>query len=194
MRRISIYIIFSLLIQPYLFGQETKETPLDTIFLMSTRRIFVKVLNLGAIEVDYMTIHDSQVHSLNRKEIEKIHFSDGRKEKFNDPPVIIVTDWRVVTTTENKEDVEGFIIRGEISAKGSQSNSKAKAKANTILLLRKKAANLGGIIVLIIDTQLYSGYGEPPGYLMKGIVYGTEPLPDEDENVIDNKDPGKIER
>jgi hypothetical protein len=41
--------------------------------------------------------------------------------------------------------------------------------------LKKKAANMKGTLILVTKKETSGGYGEYPGYYIKGIAYGTEP-------------------
>ncbi|MBN1183947.1 MAG: hypothetical protein JXB49_16765 [Bacteroidales bacterium] len=170
---------------------------LDTIIKLGGRRIYAKVTNVGSVDINYVLPDDENIYTIERKQIERIHYASGRKEKFSDPVVVIlddVTDWRTVLITHEKKDVEGFYYRGDINAKAPPSNTKKRAKSNCEIRLKKKAAGIGGIIILITNEEAIGGYGEMPSYSMEGIAYGTEPLPDPDEKEINEQDPGQIKR
>ena len=55
--------------------------------------------------------------------------------------------------------------------------------ARELIKLKKKAPNLRGTIVLVTHKQKTGGYGEFPGYFIKGVVYGPEPLDEEEEAI-----------
>lgn len=194
MRRI-ISILALIMIGGSLLGQADVE--LDTIVKLGGRIILADVKDVGITDVSYMLPDDEQVYSIERKLLEKILFHDGRKEIFNKPVLIMIddqTDWRTVLITEEKKDVEGLYFRGEVSAKAPPSNSKKRARSNAEIRLKKKSANVGGVIVLITKKEAIGGYGEMPSYYLEGIAYGYEPLPDPDENEIKEEQPGQIKR
>ena len=170
---------------------------LDTIVKLGGRRIYAKVTNVGSMDINYTLPDDATSYTIERKQIEKILYASGRKEKFNDPIVQFLedaTDWRTVLVTREKKDVEGLFFRGEIYAKAPPTNTKKRAKNNCEIRLKKKAAGIGGVIVLVTNEEAIGGYGEMPSYFIEGIAYGTEPLPDPDEQEINEQDPGQIKR
>ena len=69
---------------------------------------------------------------------------------------------------------------GEVESTSPPSARSPKAaKKGAIIKLQKKAANMKGSVVLVTYKERTGGYGEYPGYIIKGIVYGYEP-PGED--------------
>lgn len=170
---------------------------LDTIVKLGGKRIIADVINIGTLDINYMLPNDEEIYTIERKQIEKILYSTGRKDILSKPVLIMIedkTDWRTVLTTDDKKDVEGLYFRGEVSAKAPPSNTKKKAKKNAIIKIKKKAANVGGVMVLITNEEAIGGYGEMPSYYIEGIAYGYEPLPDPDEKEIKEKQPGQIKR
>ena len=89
--------------------------------------------------------------------------------------------WEAVWLTEDKKEVVELYRRGKATAKSPASSRSPKAaKKNAIIRLQKKAANMKGIVVLVTKKVATGGYGEYPGYYIEGVVYGLEPL-EEDE-------------
>jgi hypothetical protein len=67
-------------------------------------------------------------------------------------------------------------VLGEVEAASpSSARSPSAAKKGAIIKLKKKAANLKGTLILVTKKQTTGGYGEYPGYFIKGIAYGPEP-------------------
>ena len=173
----------ALLISLPLLAQE-ESTKLDTIFMLGRRKLIVEVRNISSSTVRYKDAETNEIIILQRKQIQKIIFSNGRKEVFNKPVMMMVAegDWKTVIVTDRKNDVNGLYELGEINAKSSAGSRNAKsAKKSAIIRLQKKTANLGGLIVLITKEQSIGGFGEPPTYEVKGIAYGYEP-PKKDDN------------
>lgn len=167
----------ALLLSFPLFAQE-EETKLDTIYLLGRKKLVVEVRNISSSTVRYSELGSDETVTLQRKQIQKIVFSTGRKEVFNKPVMMMVEqgDWKTVVVTDRENDVNGLYELGKIEAKSSAGSRSAKsAKKSAIIRLQKKAANLGGMIVLITKEQSVGGFGEPPTYEVEGVAYGFEP-------------------
>lgn len=157
----------------------------DTITRLGGKKMIVDVLQVNSLEVAYKYEGEDEIKKIERKQVQKIVYSNGRVEIFNKPIMMMVdeTQWEFVLVTENEEDVQGLFNRGEIEAISSPSSrSKKAAKKSATIRLQKRTANRGGLYVLVTHKEFRGGYGEPPGYYMKGIVYGLEPLEEEEEN------------
>jgi len=158
------------------------EEKLDTIIRLGGKKIVVKIQKINASDITYKNPGSDEVLSLRHKDIERIIMSTGRKETFNKPVLMMIdeTQWEAVLITETKEEVDGLYERGFVTAESSSdSRSMKAAKKSATIRLQKKAANMKAGIVLITKSEAKGGYGEIPGYLLEGIAYGFEPLPDE---------------
>lgn len=166
-----------------LFAQE--ETKLDTIYLLGRRKLIVQVRNISSATVRYSEKGSDETVTLERKQIQKIVFNTGRVEVFNKPVMMMVEqgDWKTVIVTDRENDVSGLYELGKVEAKSSPGSRNAKsAKKSAIIRLQKKAANIGGMIVLITREESIGGFGEPPTYIAEGIAYGYEPPKKEEDN------------
>jgi len=177
-------IVFSVSIISAQYYKSKTEEKTDTIFRLGGKVLLVNVVQINQSEVDYMFKGDPKVYSIERKQVQKVVYTTGKVEEFNKPVFIEIdeTSWEAVLITENKEEVDGLYKRGEISAKSSPGTRNKKSAKNSVMIrLQKKAANLKGAMVLITHKESRGGYGEIPGYFMKGDVYGFEPLEEEKE-------------
>ncbi len=150
----------------------------DTIVLISGRKVPVQVQGVSASSITYKAIDSEEVKDVDRKQVHKIIYRTGRVEKFNSMAVMMIDegDWKTVILTENKEDVEGLYALGEADGKSSPRSRNAKAAQRSAdIRLKKKAVNMGGIIVLVTNRETKGGYGEVPTHLVTGIVYGFDP-------------------
>jgi len=160
-----------------LFAQE-EHAELDTIYMLGRRKLIVEVKNISSSTVRYSEPGSDETVTVQRKQIQKIIFSNGRKEVFNKPVMMMVEagDWKTVIITDRKNDVEGLYELGKVEAKSSAGSRSAKsAQKSARIRLQKKAANLGGMIVLITREESVGGFGDPPTYEVSGIAYGYEP-------------------
>ena len=144
----------------------------------------VDVTKVTASYVSFVYPGEPEVYTIERKQIQKIVFKNGRIEEYNKPVFEMVDDysWEAVWLTENKKDVVDLYRRGKVSARSAPSSRSPKAaKKSAIIRLQKKAANMKGVVILVTHKESTGGYGEYPGYLIEGIVYGLEPLDEEAE-------------
>jgi hypothetical protein len=173
------------------YGQTHEAEVADTIVRLGGRKIICAVLLVSANEVTYREWETQDVKAITRKNVEKILYKGGRVEIFNKPVLQMIDEsqWQAVLVTQDQADVEGLYKRGIISAKSSPSTrSRKAARQSATIRLQKKAANIGGSIILLMKAEAKGAYGDMPGYYMEGIAYGFEPLED-GTNVITDKDP-----
>ncbi|MBA7681338.1 hypothetical protein ES703_89676 [subsurface metagenome] len=159
-------------------GQEA----LDTIFKIEGKVMPVDVVKVTQNYVSFIVPGSPDTYTIERKQVQKIIYKNGRVEEYNKPVFEMVDDysWEAVWLTEDRREVAELYKRGKISAKSPASSRSPKAaKKNAIIRLQKKTVSLKGIVVLVTKKQATGGYGEYPGYYIEGIVYGTEPLEEE---------------
>ncbi len=176
----GLALLFSI---PLLAQEESVE--LDTIYMLGRRKLIVEIRNISSASLRYRDAEKNEIIVLQRKQIQKVIFSNGRKEVFNKPVMMMVEEgnWKTVIVTDRKDDVTGLYELGEVNAKSSAGSRSAKsAKKSAVIRLQKKAAGLGGMIVLITKEESIGGFGEPPTYQVEGIAYGYEPPKKEETN------------
>jgi hypothetical protein len=152
----------------------------DTIVMLNRKKIPAQVNNISSTKI-YCQTSTGENTEIERKQVEKIIYNNGRVDVFNKPVFeqISSTNWQAVIVTEHQSDVEGMYKCGLVSASASPSSrNMTAAKKSTIIKLQKKAANLGGVVVLVTHAESKGGYGDNPGYDMEGIVYGYEAVSD----------------
>lgn len=175
LQRLFIILLIVITSLP-VFSQE--EAKLDTIYLLGRRKLVVQVKSVSSSLVRYADPKVEGTSTVKRKQIQKIVYSSGRKEVFNKPVMMMVEagDWKTVIVTDRESDVAGLYELGKVKAKSSAGSRNAKAaKKSATIRLQKKAANLGGMIVLVTKEESVGGFGEPPTYESEGIAYGYEP-------------------
>lgn len=156
---------------------------LDTIFKIEGKVMPVDVVKVTSQYVSFVVPGSTEHFTMERKEIQKIIYKNGRIEEFNKPVFEMIDDyaWEAVWLTEDKKDVAELYRRGDIRADSpASSRSPQAAKKNATIRLQKKAAAMKGTVVYVTKRQATGGYGEYPGYYIEGVVYGLEPLSEED--------------
>jgi len=179
LRKLALFIAVMTLVYPSLSQEEVS---LDTIYMLGQRKKLVQVKGIFYSNVKYKEPGTDEVKSMKTKNIQKIIFDNGRKEVFNKPLVedITETDWKNVVITQNKEEVDGLYEVGKVTGKSSSRNRTPKSAERTARIrMKKRAANKGGVMVLVTKTERSGGFGEVPTYFMEGVAYSFEE-PEED--------------
>ncbi len=183
-KKLLLSILVVILSLPMVAQEEVNEK-LDTIYMLGRKKLIVAVKNISASTVRYAEPGSEETITIERKQIQKIIFSNGRKEVFNKPVMMMVEEgsWKTVIITDRKNDVQGLYELGKVDARSSAGSRSAKAaKKSALIRLQKKAALLGGSIVLVTKEETIGGFGEPPTYEVEGIAYGFEPPKQEEDN------------
>ncbi len=175
------------------FGQskdKAVESTKDTIVYLGGTKVGAIQISVSSMIITYaLPDRPDSIIRAERKQLEKIIYKSGKIDIFNKPVVQMINEgqWEAVTITKDKNQVEGMYSHGAISAKSSpNARSKKAAQQNTYIKLQKKAAAVGGTIVLITSEESFGGYGDIPGCYIQGIAYGKEPL-EKGTNVVDDK-------
>ena len=166
------------------YGQAT----LDTIFKIEGKVLPVDVVKVTSQYVSFLVPGSDETYTIERKEVQRIVYKNGRVEEFNKPVFELVDDysWEAVWLTEDKKEISELYRRGKVSAESPASARSPKAaKKNAVIRLQKKAAAMKGTVVLVTKKQTIGGYGEYPGYYIEGIVYGLEPLAEDEAEGVD---------
>jgi hypothetical protein len=174
LRILALFIAVMALAYPSLSQEEVS---LDTIYMLGQRKKLVQVKGIFYSNVKYKEPETDEVKSMKTKNIQKIIFDNGRKEVFNKPLVedITETDWKNVVITQNKEEVDGLYEVGKVTGKSSSRNRTPKSAERTARIrMKKRAANKGGVMVLVTKTERSGGFGEVPTYYMEGVAYSFE--------------------
>jgi len=86
-------------------------------------------------------------------------------------------DWTDVLVANEGSDLSGFTEKGEIEVRYDATRmnmSNSELERNGIILLRKKAASMGGSVIKVTSKNITREYGSFPSITMKAMVYGTE--------------------
>jgi hypothetical protein len=175
-----LMIMLTLMMVPAAIGQTSSpvEVPHDTIFKLNGQIIPVDVTTVTPSYISFVFPGKPEEFTIERKEVHKIIYKTGKIDVLNKAAFTVFdeTSWEAVWMTEDKKEVGDLYVLGEIEAQSpSSARSPAAAKKGAIMKLKKKAANLKGTLILVTKKQATGGYGEYPGYFIKGIAYGPEP-------------------
>jgi len=176
----ALTIVVLLFMTTGLFGQTTakKSLPVDTIFKLNGTVLPVDVTTVTPTYVSFTIPGKPDEFTIERKEVHKIVYKTGKIDILNQAAFVMFDEssWEAVWITEDKKEVGDLYVLGDVEAKSpSSARSPAAAKKGAIIKLKKKAANMKGTLILVTKKQATGGYGEYPGYFIKGIAYGPEP-------------------
>jgi len=179
MKRLLICVI-SVLLGVIAKSQTTQpvEVPHDTIFKINGQQMPVDVTTVTPTYISFVFPGKPEEFTIERKEVHKIIYKTGKIDILNQAAFTMFDEssWEAVWITEDRKEVGDLYVLGEVEAKSpSSARSPAAAKKGAIIKLKKKAANLKGTLILVTKKQATGGYGEYPGYYIKGIAYGPDP-------------------
>jgi len=175
MKRSFLTFSFSLLAM-YIMAQSP--APADTIIKLNGSVLTGDITNVTTAYLSFVMEGAPEEYTIERKEVQKVIYKNGRVEVFNKAAYQMLDEgmWEAVWVTEKKSDVADLYVLGEIEATSpSSARSASAAKQGAIIKLQKKASNMSGTVVLITKKQNTGGYGEYPGYVIEGTVYGPQP-------------------
>jgi hypothetical protein len=180
MIRSYILTLFLLLIASCLTAQTSAvpPAPRDTIFKLNGAVMPVDITTITPTYISFIYPGKKEEFTIERKEVQKIIYKSGKIDVLNKAAFELIDDssWEAVWMTEDKKEVGDLYMLGEIEARSpSSARSASAAKKGAIIKLKKKAANMKGSLILVTKKETSGGYGEYPGYYIKGIAYGTEP-------------------
>lgn len=164
------------------FAQEKPK--LDTVYMLGQRKMIVQVKGIFYSDVKYEDPESGELKTLKTKNIQKIIFDSGRKEVFNKPLVesIQQNDWKNVVLTRDKSAVKDLYKVGEVKGKSSSRNRTTKSAERTATIrMKRRAANMGGVMILVTKEESQGGFGEVPTFYIEGIAYSFEPPENEEE-------------
>lgn len=168
----------------------------DSLFKLNGAVMTVNITTVTPTYVSFRLPGKPEEYTIERKEVHKLVYRNGRVEILNKPAFELLDEssWEAVWMTEDKKEVGDLYVLGEIEARSpSSARSPSAAKKGAIIKLKKKAANMKGTLILVTKKETTGGYGEYPGYYIKGIAYGPEP-PEAgtttETNGVDVKDAG----
>jgi hypothetical protein len=152
--------------------------PHDTIFKINGSQLAVDVTTVTPTYVSFVFPGKPEEFTIERKEVHKIIYKTGKIDVLNQAAFQMFdeTSWEAVWITEDKKEIGNLYMLGPVEANSPSSvRSPAAAKKSAIIKLKKKAANLKGTLILITEKKATGGYGEYPGYYIKGVAYGPNP-------------------
>ncbi len=179
MIKFYLFLVFLLPCTLILHAQaKVPPVPHDTIFKLNGAVMPVDITTVTPTYISFLNPGKKDEYTIERKEVQKIIYKSGKIDVLNKAAFELIDEssWEAVWLTEDKKDVGDLYMLGEIEARSpSSARSASAAKKGAIIKLKKKAAYMKGTLILVTKKETSGGYGEFPGYYIKGIAYGTEP-------------------
>ncbi|MCG8699929.1 MAG: hypothetical protein MI922_17880 [Bacteroidales bacterium] len=156
----------------------------DRLFTIDGLMYIVKVKSYddGYVYFNYpLNFHKER---MKRNKVSQIIYTDGKRDFFALPDTSIQDkdafqrtekDWEKVVILENEVDITDnyeFLEEVEVFYEANRLNANSKyLEKNVSIILRRKAASVGGNAVLIIDKKTSRPYADLPKINMKAKVY-----------------------
>jgi hypothetical protein len=175
-----IIAMLLLLLATILPAQTTTAPPVtrDTIFKLNGSVMAVDITTVTPTYISFVLAGKKEEFTIERKEVQQIIYKSGKIDILNKAAFELIDEssWEAVWMTEEKTEIGDLYMLGEIEARSpSSARSASAAKKGAIIKLKKKAANMKGSLILVTKKETTGGYGEYPGYFIRGIAYGPEP-------------------
>jgi len=152
---------------------------IDMMVLMNGDEKEVEIRKFSLKYIYYSKAGESTMTQIDRRLVNVIYYRSGRKEVITPRAVDIPqnSDWEQIKVTENPKDVgptmiEIDVIEVVVEASGREQYYKPQTLENSAyIILKKKAAMLNGVLVLITKKSHNRPYGEAPSLNIQAIAY-----------------------
>ncbi|MEC5173660.1 hypothetical protein [Chryseobacterium nepalense] len=145
-------ILLLLLFSGQLFLSQNLNT--DIIINHSGDSLKVNIMSVDDIII-YNFPNESVSNSISKNCINKIIFSSGRIQKFDEKVIINgVKDWEKVIITTNPNDIKCLKRKGEVSSTSSNDwnfNGKVAIDKKATMKIKKEAAKLNAHVIFLED-------------------------------------------
>lgn len=170
-----------------LFAQSDQASVPDTIVKKSGVPIIGKVEGKTKFEVLIRMPGKRDLQRVNNSIIKEIRYGNGTieiveartgqmsKEQVQGDKK--GKDWTSILVANEGSDLSGYTEKGEIEVKYEATRmnmSNSELERNGVILLRKRAATMGGSVIKVTAKSITREYGAFPSITMKAMVYSTE--------------------
>lgn len=157
----------------------------DTIIKKSGVSIVGYVKGRTKFEIIFKIPGEKEPKRINNDIIKEIRYGNGTIEVLEtksgkmtkEQVTYSEKDWTSVLVANEGSDLSGFREKGEIEIEYTATKinaDNASLERNGIVLLRKKAASMGGKVIKVTYKYVIRQYGEFPSIQMKALVYGLD--------------------
>lgn len=159
----------------YAMDTAPEERSTDTLVYLGGRLMPVHMVNITSSRVYFTGMDDNEIIEVDRKQVEKIIYSNGKIEVLNHPVFEIASDddWRHVFLTEDPADVEDLYEIGPVEVMAAAGRNMKSTMRNAEIRLKKQAAGLKANMILVTNTEFRGGYRDIPSITINGTAYGS---------------------
>jgi len=151
----------------------------DMMVLLSGEVKEIEIRKFSMKFIYYSRPGESTMVQIDRRLVNIIYYRSGRKEVITPKSTDIPknNDWEKVIITENPKDVGSTMVEIDVIEVVVEANSddhyyKPQTLENSaLIILKKKAAMLNGVLVLIKKKTRNQPYGEAPSINIQAIAY-----------------------
>lgn len=169
-----------------ILSQDTnnRQLPPDTIITKAGNKIIGHIENKTKFEI-IIRMNNNNTERVNHNIIKEIFYGNGTYENIEarsgkttkDKIIGSVQNWTEVIIANEGSNLSGYTEKEEIEVKyvGTKLNTdNTSLERNCLVLLRKRAAALGGRVIKVTQKSIIREYGEFPYIIMKAKVYSIE--------------------
>lgn len=151
----------------------------DIMVLMTGEQRDVEIRKFSTKFIYYSKPGESSMTQIDRRLVNVIYYRSGRKEVITPKAVDIPqnSEWEKIKITEDPKDVsptmiEIDVIEVVVEASTREQYYKPQTLENSAyIILKKKAAMLNGVLVLITKKSHNRPYGEAPSLRIEATAY-----------------------
>lgn len=132
------------------------QSKLDKIKKLNGEEIEVEITATDQKMVSFKYPGENETYRMSKRMIQEITHKSGRKEKLSEALVIKgEEDWEKVMITQDKDDVEGMVKKGETKegTKGVSLHSASSSDKKATKKLKQEAAKMGGYIIYVVEKK-----------------------------------------
>lgn len=179
------FLIFMMLTS--LSAQTDQTSVLDTIVKKSGVTVIGKVEGKTKFEVllrvpgmkDLQRVNNSVIKEIRygNGTIEVVEAKTGQMSKEQIQGKQNSKDWTSILVANEGSDLSGYTEKGEIEVRYDATRinmSNSELERNAIVLLRKRAAAMGGSVIKVTGKNIVREYGSFPFITMKAMVYSVD--------------------
>lgn len=157
----------------------------DTIIKKSGVKMIGHVKGKTKFEVLFELPSEKKNEKINNDIIKEIRYANGTVEVLDSKTgkmskeqiTYSERNWTSVIVANEGSDLSGFREKGEIEIEYTANKINAdntSLERNGIILLRKKAASMGGKVIKVTSKSITRQYREYPSIQMRALVYTVE--------------------
>ena len=180
-------------IETYNEADAELNTYIDKYDKLYTRDLELLIVRVKGIDEKYVKFNyplNTKLERISKDEVSQIFYSDGKRDIYFLPDTLTEEaessgllvkeekDWTTIEVIENEEEIDAsymFIEKIQSFYEADRINANTKfLEKNAIIILKRRAASLGGSTIVLTDKDVSRAYGELPKIRLTAKVYSKD--------------------